>query len=431
MEENREISEMIKLFQKLIQIDTTNELENEIEAALYLQSFFEENEIRSEIIYSPKKRASIIAQIDGLQKENPIVLLSHLDVVSANEEEWTYPPFSGVIEEDILWGRGTLDTKQVTAMHVVIMLRAKILANKGLLRRSIIFISAADEENGSTEGMEFLSQEFPEYFKGSTVFSEGGGFIVNHDETNYMLVVAGEKGTAKVRLKANGEGGHAGAPPADQALLTLATGLRSLLEKTFNPVSYPILKTYEQKLFQQINTDGDVGEDTVFISQMRDYMRFPTVTIDKVQIGQQINVVPYYAEADIEIRTLPMVKQDEVVQVLNRLFENESVEWELLSFQEGYESDINHPSLQEVEQVSFGKGYPITVIPFTALGKTDGRFISHLAEDIYGMSPTKIAFTEVLKRVHNADERIEMDSFVYGLETLAEVVIRLATKEVA
>lgn len=431
MFDEKNILDTIKLFQALIRINTINELKNEEEAALYLQSFFNKYEIPNEIVYSDNQRASIIAQIDGLQKEEPIVLLSHLDVVDVNVEEWIHPPLSGVIEDGVLWGRGTLDTKQLTAMHVAIMQKAKELAKKGQLQRTLIFVSAADEENGGTEGMEFIARKFPEYFEGATVFSEGGGFIVKNNNNNYMFVASGEKGTAKLRLKVSGEGGHAGAPPADQALLTLATGLKSLLEKTFNPITYPILNTFEELLFQQIEDDGKLDEDEVFITQMRDYMRFPTVTIDKVQIGQQINIVPYYAEADIEIRTLPMVKKDEVLYVLNRLFETESIDWELLSFQGGYESDVNHSLLQEFEEISASRDYPITIIPFTALGKTDGRFICHLAKNIYGISPTKIAFTEVLRRVHNNNERIELDSFVYGLETLAEVVIKLATKEVA
>ncbi len=40
-----------------------------------------------------------------------ILLLAHMDVVPANEDEWDIPPFSGEIRDGFIWGRGTLDDK--------------------------------------------------------------------------------------------------------------------------------------------------------------------------------------------------------------------------------------------------------------------------------------------------------------------------------
>ena len=46
----------------------------------------------------------------GREQSRPLLLMSHQDVVAA-EGNWTYPPFSGTIEEGKLWGRGALDVK--------------------------------------------------------------------------------------------------------------------------------------------------------------------------------------------------------------------------------------------------------------------------------------------------------------------------------
>lgn len=59
---------------------------------------------------------------------------------------------------------------------------------------------------------------------------------------------------------------------------------------------------------------------------------------------------------------------------------------------------------------------------FTALGRTDGRFIADLKSDIFGLSPTLTTFTEVLKRVHQVDERIEVESFRFGVELMSSVI---------
>lgn len=424
------LARTVKLLQELIQTDTTNEHANEIEAANVLIKFFHEYDIESEIILSPGGRANLIAKHAGEQQQEPIILLSHLDVVGSGDNEWTYPPFSGAIDQGSLWGRGTLDTKQLTAMHAAAFVELKKLLERGTLHCNVIFLATADEENGSQEGMAFISEQHSEYFNKATVLSEGGGFIVEDELQRYMFIASGEKGTAKVKLKSIGEGGHAGAPPADQALLFLVSGLTSLLQQNFNPPSYPILDTFSEAFKSTLEKDESSSEDEVFIKQMHEYMRHPTITIEKVDVGQQINVVPYYAEATIEIRTLPMQTKIDVEQILEQSFRHSNVEWEITAFQEGYECTTSTSWLQYLEKTSAKSGFPIVIMPFTALGKTDGRFIGRLADNIYGISPVKIPFVEVLKRVHNTDERIELDSFEFGTELLVDTITFLARNEV-
>lgn len=417
-----------RLLQELIQTDTTNELANEIEAAQLLQVFFSEYGIETEIIFSPKGRANLIATLKGTSEAEPVILLSHLDVVGPGEEAWKHPPFSGKVEHGVMWGRGTLDTKQLTAMHAGILASLKMDSKTFPLERSIIFLATADEENGSEEGMGYLSKKIPHHFVNATIFSEGGGFISEVGSNRYMFVAAGEKGTATVKIKAVGEGGHAGAPPSDQALLHLLASLTSILQKTINPPKYPILSNYVKELQSTLRKEEHTDENEIFLFQMRDYMMFPTVTVQNVNVGSQINVVPYYAEAEIEIRVLPMQTKAELEAQLNKVLDLKAVKWEILSFQQGYESDIENQALRDLEEWSSKMGYPVQVLPFTALGKTDGRFIGDAAKDIFGVSPVKIPFIQVLKRVHNANERIEMDSFDYGLELLWKTVKPMVQK---
>ena len=53
---------------------------------------------------------NLLLKWKGRSAKDPILLMSHMDVVEANGD-WKYPPFAGTIAEGKVWGRGSADTK--------------------------------------------------------------------------------------------------------------------------------------------------------------------------------------------------------------------------------------------------------------------------------------------------------------------------------
>ncbi|MEH7302473.1 M20/M25/M40 family metallo-hydrolase [Neobacillus drentensis] len=406
-------------FRNMLKINTTNELATEYLLANHLKEILDNNHIDSQIVYSNKGRTSIISKLAGENKQlQPVILLSHLDVVAAKEEEWTFPPFSGEIYENKIWGRGTLDTKQLTAMHLMAFLHLKRVNLP--LNRDVYFIATADEENGSKEGMEFISKQFPDVFKNSIVLSEGGGFTVKSENgETLMLFASGEKGTARVSITATGDGGHAGCPPENQAIRKLAQVLDYLMKISFPAGNYPVLQQFRDEMEEMMNQENEQGQ---LAKRLYEYMKETTVTPELIRIGDQLNVIPYKAEVLLEFRTLPNQTREQFELFMKEWTTPPNVQYQLLSFQQGYESDPKGEIISLFKTQSERLGFNMRWVPFTALGKTDGRFIGEMASQIYGLSPTLTLFTEVLNRVHNKDEHIELESFEYGVQLMKDVL---------
>lgn len=111
-----------------------------------------------------------------MKLKKPFLLMSHLDVVPANPDEWDEPPFSGKIKDGYIWGRGALDCKGVALAHLMVFLLLK--RNDISLNRDIIFLTAADEENLGLKGMEWLVKNHYDLIEAEFALNEGGGISI-------------------------------------------------------------------------------------------------------------------------------------------------------------------------------------------------------------------------------------------------------------
>ncbi|MFD1031701.1 M20/M25/M40 family metallo-hydrolase [Metaplanococcus flavidus] len=417
-----------KLFIQLIQAKTVNDDQSEWAGINVLENWMNECGLEYQVFESPQRRPNLVAKLLGTSGDSekpPLILLSHIDVVAAAEEEWTYPPFSGMEAENAIWGRGTLDTKQLTAMHA----HAYYLLSKQKQRsRDVYFIVTSDEENGSTEGMEFLVKEQPHLFEQATVFSEGGGFLIEDqdNETSYMLYANSEKGVATVRLSAKMEGGHAAAPP-DESLILILLETTSQIASSIKPAHVnQDLVDFQSKMNGMLESKRDSNDHQDLVQRFVDYMGQPSIKIPDFEIGSSsINVLPAKGEVTLEIRVLPQMTEGQIRDQLNHVVSHPKVLWELTSFEPGYQNTQDDLLIEIFKSTAEDLGFYGEWVPFTALGRTDGRWVADSAASIYGISPTLTNFTEVLKRVHQKDERIEIDSFEFGSKWMDKAVAKI------
>jgi aminoacylase len=68
---------------------------------------------------APENSPVVVACWKGVDESLPVLLLnSHYDVVPALAEDWSKPPFAGLRQDGIIWGRGCQDMKSVCMQYV-------------------------------------------------------------------------------------------------------------------------------------------------------------------------------------------------------------------------------------------------------------------------------------------------------------------------
>ena len=208
----------IKLLQKLIQTDTQNMQEEgtEMDAVHLLEEIFNDAGVEYEVVEGKPGRGNIVARVkgDGSLQAGPLLLSSHLDTVKAPKENWEmegwrHNPYSGEIDEEdgCLYGRGAIDMKHMAAMSVILLCFIK--KNNIILSRDLIFAGVADEERTDSKwGAKYLVENHPELIEADIVFNEVGGFTINVQGIEGVVVQIAEKGSMQVKITSRGPGGH-------------------------------------------------------------------------------------------------------------------------------------------------------------------------------------------------------------------------------
>jgi len=162
------------ILRRLVRFRTVNPPGNEKPAARYLAETLRGEGLEPELIEGAPGRTNLVCRLKGTGEKPPLQLDGHLDVVDAVEDQWSHPPFGADIAEDCIWGRGTVDMKQMVTMNLISVILFKRLGTK--LKRDIIFTAVADEETGGTWGAKYLVDNHADKIRAEYCLGEIGGF---------------------------------------------------------------------------------------------------------------------------------------------------------------------------------------------------------------------------------------------------------------
>ena len=424
----------------IIKIDTTNPPGNELPVAEYLAGVLQKEGYEPEIIESEEKRATLYLRIPGNSGKPKLLLMSHSDVVPAEINTWSHPPFSGKIVAGEIWGRGALDCKGLVVMELATVVAIK--RSNFVPEHDLIYMVVPDEEAGGDMGAKYMVENHPEKVKVPYLINEGGGGGLKQKNKWLFTISNAEKGAFWAWVKVFGTPGHGSVPRASKnALYDLAKVIR-ILEKhktRINPTE-DVLKQIEllgggklakfifshQKLADYILSHpiGKLKE----AGAMLDAMIRPTIAVTMAEGSDKVNVIPGEARVGIDARLLPGQDWQDLKEELNRALKGK-IKYEIKR-QEGMgmpgnSSPFETPLKDVIQKVLTRHEPTAQLVPYQLTGATDSRFFREAFKTVaYGFMPFKIegSIDEVFSQVHGRNERISIENLIWGSRVLTEVV---------
>jgi acetylornithine deacetylase/succinyl-diaminopimelate desuccinylase-like protein len=150
MDWEKQGTEAVARLQAMLRFDTSNPPGEEVGVSTHLADALRSEGLSPEVIESVPGRGNLVVRVKGDGSARPLLLMSHLDVVPAEAEHWTHPPFDGTVANGFVWGRGAIDSKLTGAVQLQVLLMCVRLGIK--LKRDLVLIAAADEEKGGVYG---------------------------------------------------------------------------------------------------------------------------------------------------------------------------------------------------------------------------------------------------------------------------------------
>ncbi len=310
------------------------------------------------------------------------------------------------------------------------------------LSRDLILLAEADEEVGSS-GIQWMIQNAWSKIDAEFALNEGGSIFESRDGTRVFQIATTEKVPTRIVLTARGTAAHGSLPTTDNPINHLSKAITRITEAEepvhFNSTtrryfrSLSKLEDYEWlgQLWPRLDNPATAQAAAAQI-RLRDpdldAMLRTTIAATMLKAGGSPNVIPAIAEAQLDVRRMPVETRDEVLTRFRQVVNDPAVE---VALAPGTQMPSTDPSptmtsLYLAMDRVIKRIYPhdALAVPFMSRGATDGSFLRARGVPVYGVPLFLREPGE--SRVHGADERIALKSLEDGVELLWQMVLETA-----
>ncbi|MBQ8794157.1 MAG: M20/M25/M40 family metallo-hydrolase [Clostridia bacterium] len=420
--------ESIKALQELIKCKTVSYYDSSLE---------DDNEFRKLISLLPSLYPNVFKVCEfnqlpdrallfkwaGKDKGKPTVLMAHYDVVPVEEQSWEKPPFDAIIEDGILWGRGSLDTK-VTFNGV--LFAANTLINEGYVPENDIYFAFSGGEEVNGKGAVNIVNYFKENgIEPALVVDEGGAVVENvfpGVKAPCAMVGIAEKGMLNLTFSVKSNGGHASSPAPHTPIGILS---RACCKVENNPFKMHITKPAAE-MFDTLGRNSNFVFRMIFANmwlfkgvlnmickksggELNALLR-TTVAFTQSEGSNAPNVIPPSATMTANLRLNPKDTIDSAVEYIRKTIGDDNVELILGSNTNPSRiSQTNCEAYNKVASAVANTWKGCIVSPYLMVQCSDSRHWGVISDKVYRFSAMDLT-SEERKTIHGHNERIRLET---------------------
>lgn len=329
----------------------------------------------------------------------PIVISGHMDVVEAKPADWQRDPFTPVVENGFLYGRGATDMKLDSALALAALIE---LRRSGYVpRRSIVVAFSGDEET-TMKTSAILADKLKEAELVLNIDTGGGSLGEANGTPEYYVWTAAEKTYADFELSVTNPGGHSSEPRRANAINQLAAGLFRIANHQFKPELDEVTRA---SLIEMARYEAPaIGQAMrAFVADPTDRAAIATLTDNPATVGKigttciattiggghAYNALPQRVSATINCRIFPGHSPAEIMAELQRVAAEPGIVFtditvgSVASAASPLRADFVAAVTDAIHAV-----YPgVPVFPAMASGASDNMWYRHVGVPSYSASP--------------------------------------------
>jgi acetylornithine deacetylase len=371
-------TDSVQLLQRMISFNTVNRLAEGIlfvegQLAQYLEQVAQAWGFKTDRLAVTGDAYNLLVSHEVNAQAPWLLFDSHMDTVGV--EGMTVPPFAGLVKDGKIWGRGSCDTKG-TGAAMLWALRNAVQSEQ--LSTNIAILFSIEEEVAKTGVNAFAQKQL------SQLPWKPVGVVVG-EPTQLQLVIA-HNGYVRWTIRTNGQAAHSSDPSQGRSAISAMARVITAIERDYVPTV--------------TTTHPLVGK--------------AQCSINVIQGGSQINVIPESCEVLVDRRLVPGEDATPVLpavkSVLQPLCESDpqlDVEHVEVRIDPPLSPDSNHLLADRVGQVLTNLGFSVEPVGV--------KYGTNASNHTAGGLPAVVLGPGDIAQAHRADEHLDLDQFKQGI----------------